>query len=62
MNSHTRLPAPMGLLIDRERPLHFEFDGQACPGFAGDTLPVPCSAMAAGYCRVRSSTTAPVAR
>ncbi|MBH3412240.1 2Fe-2S iron-sulfur cluster-binding protein [Pseudomonas putida] len=38
MNSHTRLPAPMGLLIDRERPLCFEFDGQACPGFAGDTL------------------------
>ncbi|UTL93275.1 FAD-dependent oxidoreductase [Pseudomonas fluorescens] len=38
MNSHTRLPAPMGLLIDRERPLRFEFDGQACPGFAGDTL------------------------
>ncbi|MBK4994157.1 FAD-dependent oxidoreductase [Pseudomonas sp. S37] len=38
MNSLTRLPAPMGLLIDRERPLRFEFDGQACPGFAGDTL------------------------
>ncbi|WP_176508922.1 MULTISPECIES: 2Fe-2S iron-sulfur cluster-binding protein [Pseudomonas] len=38
MNSHTRLPAPMGLLIDREQPLCFEFDGQACPGFAGDTL------------------------
>jgi len=28
----------MGLLIDREQPLCFEFDGQACPGFAGDTL------------------------
>ncbi|MFZ5937680.1 2Fe-2S iron-sulfur cluster-binding protein [Pseudomonas sp. HS6-2] len=38
MNSLTRLPAPMGLLIDRERPLRFEFDGQACPGFAGDTI------------------------
>ena len=38
MNSHTRLPAPMGLLIDRERPLRFEFDGQACQGFAGDTI------------------------
>ena len=38
MNSPTRLPAPMGLLIDRERPLRFEFDGQACQGFAGDTI------------------------
>ncbi|MGE8059319.1 2Fe-2S iron-sulfur cluster-binding protein [Pseudomonas sp. NPDC089547] len=38
MNSHTRLPAPMGLLIDRERPVHFQFDGQACQGFAGDTI------------------------
>ncbi|CAI3800022.1 Sarcosine oxidase subunit alpha [Pseudomonas sp. MM221] len=38
MNSHTRLPAPMGLLIDRERPLRFQFDGQACQGFAGDTI------------------------
>ncbi|WP_434772335.1 2Fe-2S iron-sulfur cluster-binding protein [Pseudomonas entomophila] len=38
MNSRTRLPSPMGLLIDRQRPLRFEFDGQACPGFAGDTL------------------------
>lgn len=38
MNSHTRLPAPMGLLIDRERPLHLQFDGQACQGFAGDSI------------------------
>ena len=38
MNSHTRLPAPMGLLIDRERPVRFQFDGQACEGFAGDTI------------------------
>ncbi|MGT3074432.1 2Fe-2S iron-sulfur cluster-binding protein [Pseudomonas putida] len=38
MNSPTRLPVPMGLLIDRERPLRFEFDGQACQGFAGDTI------------------------
>ncbi|MBC3496719.1 (2Fe-2S)-binding protein [Pseudomonas sp. SWRI100] len=38
MNSHTRLPAPMGLLIDRERPLRFNFDGQACQGFAGDSI------------------------
>ncbi|MFJ2526071.1 2Fe-2S iron-sulfur cluster-binding protein [Pseudomonas capeferrum] len=38
MNSLTRLPAPMGLLIDRERPLRFVFDGQACQGFAGDSI------------------------
>ncbi|MEG8204024.1 2Fe-2S iron-sulfur cluster-binding protein [Pseudomonas sp. 5FOS] len=38
MNSHTRLPAPMGLLIDRERPLRFQFDDQACQGFAGDSI------------------------
>jgi len=38
MNSNIRLPAPMGLLIDRERPLHFQFDGQACAGFAGDSI------------------------
>ncbi|GLO14793.1 aminomethyltransferase [Pseudomonas putida] len=38
MNSHTRLPAPMGLLIDREQPVRFQFDGQACLGFAGDTI------------------------
>jgi sarcosine oxidase subunit alpha len=28
----------MGLLIDRERPLRFIFDGQACQGFAGDSI------------------------
>ena len=38
MNSLTRLPAPMGLLIDRGRPLRFIFDGQACQGFAGDSI------------------------
>ncbi|MFV3405362.1 2Fe-2S iron-sulfur cluster-binding protein [Pseudomonas sp. NY15463] len=38
MNSHTRLPAPMGLLIDRERPVHFSFDGQRYQGFAGDSI------------------------
>ena len=38
MNSNTRLPAPMGLLIDRQRPLHFQFDGQVCAGFAGDSI------------------------
>ncbi|QXI35511.1 2Fe-2S iron-sulfur cluster-binding protein [Pseudomonas promysalinigenes] len=38
MNNHTRLPAPMGLLIDRNLPLRFEFDGQPYQGFAGDTI------------------------
>lgn len=38
MNSLTRLPAPMGLLIDRDRPLRFTFDGQSYPGFAGDSI------------------------
>ncbi|CAM4089096.1 Sarcosine oxidase subunit alpha [Pseudomonas reidholzensis] len=38
MNSPTRLPAPMGLLIDRERPLRFSFDGQDYPGFSGDSI------------------------
>ncbi|MFR0672092.1 2Fe-2S iron-sulfur cluster-binding protein [Enterobacterales bacterium AW_CKDN230030176-1A_HGKHYDSX7] len=38
MNSHTRLPAPMGLLIDRERPVHLSFDGQQYQGFAGDSI------------------------
>ena len=34
----TRLPAPMGLLIDRNRPLAFSFEGQSYQGYAGDTL------------------------
>lgn len=34
----TRLPAPMGLLIDRNRPLTFSFEGQSYQGYAGDTL------------------------
>ncbi|MFK3774495.1 2Fe-2S iron-sulfur cluster-binding protein [Pseudomonas sp. NPDC089406] len=38
MNSHTRLPAPMGLLIDRESPLSFSFDGNRYQGFAGDSI------------------------
>lgn len=38
MNSPIRLPAPMGLLIDRERPLRFTFDGQPYQGFAGDSV------------------------
>ncbi|PTU74739.1 2Fe-2S iron-sulfur cluster-binding protein [Pseudomonas mangrovi] len=38
MTSPSRLPAPMGLLIDRDRPLHFEFDGTRYQGFAGDSI------------------------
>ncbi|MBA1200292.1 FAD-dependent oxidoreductase [Pseudomonas capeferrum] len=38
MNSPTRLPAPMGLLIDRERPLRFSFEGQSYQGFEGDSV------------------------
>jgi len=34
----SRLPAPMGLLIDRNQPLHFSFDGKAYEGFAGDSI------------------------
>ena len=36
MKQRFRLPA--GGVIDRTRPLQFEFDGQRCEGFAGDTL------------------------
>ena len=34
----SRLPAPMGLLIDREKPLNFNFDGGAYQGFQGDSI------------------------
>ena len=33
-----RLPAPMGLLIDRDRPLSFSFDGKPYQGVEGDTI------------------------
>src|SRR5450830_1562630 len=38
MNSSNRLPAPMGLLIDRDQPLDFSFDGKAYQGFKGDSI------------------------
>lgn len=44
MSAFNRLPAPMGLLIDRDKPLRFTFDGQAYQGFAGDSI---ASALAA---------------
>ncbi|MBC2382041.1 FAD-dependent oxidoreductase [Pseudomonas sp. WS 5106] len=34
----TRLPAPMGLLIDRNKPVSFSFDGRQFQGFSGDTV------------------------
>ncbi|WP_312934233.1 2Fe-2S iron-sulfur cluster-binding protein [Pseudomonas sp.] len=34
----SRLPAPMGVLIDRTQPLHFSFDGTPYQGFAGDSI------------------------
>ncbi|MDH4607504.1 FAD-dependent oxidoreductase, partial [Pseudomonas sp. BN102] len=38
MSQPSRLPAPMGLLIDRDQPLAFDFDGTAYQGFAGDSI------------------------
>ncbi|MDP2246199.1 2Fe-2S iron-sulfur cluster-binding protein [Pseudomonas sp.] len=38
MTSLSRLPAPMGLLIERDQPLTFEFDGQSYQGFQGDSI------------------------
>ena len=36
--SASRLPAPLGKLVDRSKSLSFEFNGHAFSGFAGDTL------------------------
>ncbi|RRV10676.1 FAD-dependent oxidoreductase [Pseudomonas sp. v388] len=38
MSTPTRLPAPMGLLIDRNQPLAFSFDGQPYQGLHGDSI------------------------
>ncbi|WP_417225471.1 2Fe-2S iron-sulfur cluster-binding protein [Amphritea sp.] len=38
MNSEKRLSAPAGLLIDREKPLSFSFEGQQYSGFEGDSI------------------------
>ncbi len=42
--SPNRLPAPAGLLIDRDRPVSFSFEGHRCHGYMGDTV---ASALAA---------------
>ena len=38
MTAFSRLPAPMGLLIDRSRALSFTFDGSSYQGYAGDSI------------------------
>ncbi|MFJ4142951.1 2Fe-2S iron-sulfur cluster-binding protein [Pseudomonas sp. NPDC089734] len=38
MSTLTRLPAPMGLLIDRNQPLTFSFDGKTYQGLQGDSI------------------------
>ncbi|MBX8514101.1 (2Fe-2S)-binding protein [Pseudomonas cichorii] len=38
MSTLTRLPAPMGLLIDRNQPLTFSFDGKSYQGLQGDSI------------------------
>lgn len=38
MSSEMRLKAPMGLLIDREKPLSFSFEGKQYRGFEGDSI------------------------
>ncbi len=50
-SSQTRLPAPQGLLIDRNRPLTLSFEGERYQGYAGDTI---ASALLANGRRVLS--------
>ncbi|MGP9823832.1 2Fe-2S iron-sulfur cluster-binding protein [Ectopseudomonas khazarica] len=38
MNADVRLPAPLGLLIDRNQPLSFDFEGRTYQGLAGDSI------------------------
>ncbi|RMO13991.1 Sarcosine oxidase, alpha subunit [Pseudomonas cichorii] len=38
MSTLTRLSAPMGLLIDRNQPLTFSFDGKSYQGLQGDSI------------------------
>ena len=35
---NNRLPLPYGLLIDRNKPIQFSFEGQHISGFQGDTI------------------------
>lgn len=38
MSANVRLPAPLGLLIDRNQPLSFDFEGRTYQGLAGDSI------------------------
>lgn len=38
MSADVRLPAPLGLLIDRNRPVSFDFEGTTYQGLAGDSI------------------------
>lgn len=38
MTTPARLPEPMGLLIDRNQPLTFSFDGKTYQGLQGDSI------------------------
>ncbi|WP_322981362.1 2Fe-2S iron-sulfur cluster-binding protein [Pseudomonas sp. C11] len=38
MSAAARLPAPLGLLIDRNRPVSFDFEGTTYQGLAGDSI------------------------
>ncbi|MEM7277810.1 MAG: 2Fe-2S iron-sulfur cluster-binding protein, partial [Pseudomonadota bacterium] len=44
MTKRERLSAPQGLLIDRNKPLAFELEGQRVGGFSGDTIASACYA------------------
>src|SRR5262245_35089359 len=44
MTQSMRLPAPAGLLIDRDSPVRFHFEGKEYQGYSGDTI---ASALAA---------------
>ncbi len=50
-DSAHRLPAPAGLLIDRDTPIEFRFEGRGYRGYAGDTI---ASALAANGVKVLS--------
>ncbi|NIR29826.1 MAG: FAD-dependent oxidoreductase [Gammaproteobacteria bacterium] len=51
MSASNRLPAPAGLLLDRDRLVRFTFEGKPYQGFAGDTI---ASALAASGVRLLS--------
>ena len=48
MTQQNRLSPPVGHLIDRERPLTFNFEGRRYSGYAGDTVASALAANDAG--------------